>query len=223
MPAFDPSKYIIKLKGKDYLEVKWRLVWFRETHPDGAIDTENIALTDQLAVFKATVQIPSGGRATGYGSESPKDFGDYIEKAETKALGRALGALGFGTQFTDDFDEGTDNPVDAPRQPRQAPPPMPVRSPQTATNTAPRSLYPPPGHGPTDSQRNFMNGLAKQLGWTVVAPDGSDHHDAAQMDGEVSMLYPGKKVDDLTVTEASAVIEQWKKVQADRRKHAGIE
>src|SRR3546814_7260726 len=45
-------------------------------------------------------------RATGYGSETPKDFGDYIEKAETKAIGRALGALGFGTQFTDDFDEG---------------------------------------------------------------------------------------------------------------------
>jgi hypothetical protein len=136
MPAFDPSKYIIKLKGKDYLEVKWRLVWFRETHPDGAIDTESIALTEQLAVFKATVQTPSGGRATGYGSETPKDFGDYIEKAETKALGRALGALGFGTQFTDDFDEGTDNPVDAPRQPRQAPAPMPARSQQTATNTA---------------------------------------------------------------------------------------
>lgn len=137
MPAFDPSKYIIKLKGKDYLEVKWRLVWFRETHPDGVIDTENIALTDQLAVFKATVQIPSGGRATGYGSESPKDFGDYIEKAETKALGRALGALGFGTQFTDDFDEGTDNPVDAPRQSRQAPAPIPARSQQTATNVTP--------------------------------------------------------------------------------------
>jgi hypothetical protein len=137
MPAFDPSKYIIKLQGKDYIEVKWRLVWFRETHPDGTIDTENIALTDQLAVFKAIVQTPSGGRATGYGSETPKDFRDYIEKAETKALGRALGALGFGTQFTDDFDEGTDNPVDAPRQPRQAPAPMPARAQQTATNVTP--------------------------------------------------------------------------------------
>jgi hypothetical protein len=188
VPAFDRNKYIIKLQGKDYIEVKWRLVWFRETHPDGTIDTENIALTDQLAVFKATVQTPSGGRATGYGSETPKDFRDYIEKAETKALGRALGALGFGTQFTDDFDEGTDNPVDAPRQPRQAPPAMPVRAQQTATNTAPRSLC-PERTGPT----------------------------------EVSLLYPGKKVDDLTVTEASAVIEQWKKVQADRRKHVGIE
>jgi hypothetical protein len=141
MPAFDPSKHLMQLKGKDYLEVKYRLMWFRETHPDGVIDTENIALTDQLAVFKATVQIPSGGRATGYGSETPKDFGDYIEKAETKALGRALGALGFGTQFTDDFDEGTNNPVDAPRHNNDNPPyrsqaPMPARSQQTATNTA---------------------------------------------------------------------------------------
>jgi hypothetical protein len=137
MGSFDPAKHLVNLKGKDYLEVRWRLVWFRETHPDGVIDTENIALTEQLAVFKATVQIPSGGRATGYGSETPKDFGDYIEKAETKALGRALGALGFGTQFTDDFDEGTDNPVDAPRQPRQTPTPTPARAQQTATNVTP--------------------------------------------------------------------------------------
>jgi hypothetical protein len=137
MPAFDPSKYISKIQGKDYIEVKWRLVWLRTEHPDAEIDTENIALTDQLAVFKATVRLPSGGRATGFGSETPKDFGDYIEKAETKALGRALGALGFGTQFTDDFDEGTDNPVDAPRQPRQAPAPMRARSQQTATNVTP--------------------------------------------------------------------------------------
>ena len=31
---------ILKLRGKDYLEVKWRLVWFREEHPDWSIETK---------------------------------------------------------------------------------------------------------------------------------------------------------------------------------------
>ncbi|HKG29607.1 MAG TPA: hypothetical protein VKB01_10775, partial [Thermomicrobiales bacterium] len=39
--------------------------------------------------------------ATGYGSETASDFPDFIEKAETKAIGRALNALGYGAQFGD--------------------------------------------------------------------------------------------------------------------------
>ncbi len=57
-----------------------------------------------MAVFRAEVILPNGGRATGYGSEAQADFADYIEKAETKAIGRALAALGYGTQFALDFE-----------------------------------------------------------------------------------------------------------------------
>lgn len=46
-------------------------------------------------------------RATDVGSETHTDFADYIEKAVTKAKGRALANIGFGTQFAvADFDEG---------------------------------------------------------------------------------------------------------------------
>ena len=118
---FDASRYLTKLKGKDYLEVKWRLLWLRTEHPDAVIETELVRLEmdPPMAVFRARVSIPGGGSATGWGQEELKDFGDYLEKAETKALGRALAALGFGTQFTEDFDfaEGdparvVDSPVD---------------------------------------------------------------------------------------------------------------
>ena len=115
---FDPSKYLTKVGGSDYLEVKWRLVWLRQTHPGGAIETELVSHSDNAAVFRATVTVPNGGSATGYGSESVGDFRDYIEKAETKAIGRALAALGFGTQFCPDFDFGAaanrivDTPID---------------------------------------------------------------------------------------------------------------
>ena len=134
--AFDPSAHLSKLTRKkkvdggwvevesDYLEVKWRLAWLRDSHPDADIETVIVRDDPEQAVFRAKVSIPERGSATGYGSETKGDFGDFIEKAETKALGRALAALGFGTQFCDDFDEGgavTDSPVE-----RQAP--RPARS-----------------------------------------------------------------------------------------------
>jgi hypothetical protein len=30
---FDPAKHLTNLKGSEYLEVKWRLVWLRNEHP----------------------------------------------------------------------------------------------------------------------------------------------------------------------------------------------
>jgi hypothetical protein len=51
------------------------------------------------------------------------DFSDYVEKAETKSIGRALAALGFGTQFTDEeFYEGESRVVDSPVETRNNPP-----------------------------------------------------------------------------------------------------
>lgn len=114
MATFNPKEHMMKLKGKDYLEVKWRLVWFREEHPDFGIRTELIELDDKHAVFKASI-LNTEDRlvSSGTGSESVKDFGDFIEKAETKAVGRALAMLGYGTQFDPDLEEG-DRIVDAP-------------------------------------------------------------------------------------------------------------
>ena len=113
---FDPGRYLRKVNGSDYLEVKWRLLWLRNEHPDAVITTELTNHDGQMALFRANVSIPGGGSATGWGSEQFSDFRDYIEKAETKALGRALSALGFGTQFCSDFDftGTTARVVDAP-------------------------------------------------------------------------------------------------------------
>ncbi len=116
--SFDPGRYLTRVNGSEYLEVKWRLVWLRDLHPNAAVDTELVHQDDRLAIFRARVTLPDGGSATGWGSESPDDFRDYIEKAETKAVGRALAALGFGTQFCPDFDFGAavgkvvDSPID---------------------------------------------------------------------------------------------------------------
>jgi hypothetical protein len=117
---FNPKDHMMKLKGKDYLEVKWRLVWFREEHPDFGIHTEPIELDDKHAIFRAFITDATGRQvSSGTGSESIKDFGDFIEKAETKAVGRALAMLGYGTQFDPDLVEGT-RIVDVPVAPRMA-------------------------------------------------------------------------------------------------------
>lgn len=117
---FNPNEHMIQLKGKDYLQVAWRLVWFRD-NDNGCgvhwgIETELLEHGDDWAVFRCRITDENGRIiSTGHGSESRKDFGDYLEKAETKAVGRALAMLGFGTQFAaDELDEGeriVDTPI----------------------------------------------------------------------------------------------------------------
>ena len=111
--SFDPRPHLRRVQNQgqesDYLDVKWRLAWLRAEHPDARITTDLATLNEALAIFRATIEIPSGGSATGYGSEMKTDFPDYIEKAETRAVGRALAALGYGTQFALELDPG--NPV----------------------------------------------------------------------------------------------------------------
>lgn len=143
--SFNPNEHLRKLgkgdKAQDYLDVKWRLVWFREKYPHGSITTEELAYdldrevtseervwnntTRQMepiikrafgyARYRAIVEDGEGGHATGTKSENAASFPDFGEKAETGAIGRALAALGFGTQFAPEMDEEhriVDSPVD---------------------------------------------------------------------------------------------------------------
>lgn len=113
MAKFDPQSKIMKMQGKDYLEVKWRLVWFRDEHPKGGIITEII----QDGLIKATI-IDGEGKvlATGHGGAKAQGVAKSrpFEGAETAAIGRALAHAGYGTQFTGE-DEGehlADSPVE---------------------------------------------------------------------------------------------------------------
>lgn len=118
---------LLNLKGKPYLQVAHRLVWFRELYPLGSVKTQLIEKFGEGAeagvTFRAEVYVPlTGGQpgqmmlvATAHKSETLKDFRDYMEKAETAALGRALAMAGIGTQFCEpDMEEGdrlADSPV----------------------------------------------------------------------------------------------------------------
>jgi len=112
---------LINLKGKDYLQVAHRLVWFREDRSEWSLETEMVQLTETHAIVKATVKDPSGRViATAHKREDKTHFADYMEKAETAAIGRALALVGYGTQFAEELDE-EGRIVDSPIQPKAAP------------------------------------------------------------------------------------------------------
>ncbi|SRR6266568_3838608 len=160
---FNPNNHMTQIKTKegmkDYLGVQWRLVWFRGDCPEGTIETEMLMLepdreteeegfawneekrrsekimkrANGFAVFRAKVTDGKGGSAMGTKSEKAASFADYIEKAETGAIGRALAALGYGTQFVgDELDEG-ERIVDAPVQRKPSEKPATVSTSSTST------------------------------------------------------------------------------------------
>jgi hypothetical protein len=94
----------INIKGKSYVLVSDRVIFFNENFMDGCITTELIRWEEDTIVIKATVY-PEGvgvGKRffTGYAQETVGD--GYINKtsalenAETSAVGRALGFMGIG-------------------------------------------------------------------------------------------------------------------------------
>lgn len=115
---FDPNEHLIKLRGGIYLEVKWRIVWFRQEHPGGQIATE--VISKEPPIVRAIIYDEEGRTlASGHASVPSNKPGQQvwtgreIEKAETAAIGRALAHAGYGTQFTGEEEEEylADSPV----------------------------------------------------------------------------------------------------------------
>lgn len=107
---------ISDIRGRSYLEVKHRLVWFREVKPLWGIETHIIEVSKDSAIVNAVIKDEQGRiLATAHKHENKQGFGDFLEKAETGAIGRALALVGFGTQFTgDELEEGerlADSPI----------------------------------------------------------------------------------------------------------------
>ena len=206
---FDPAHYLMQIDGRDYLEVKWRLVWLRAEYPTARISTRLVKHEDGFALFRATVALPNGASATGWGSETAHDFGDYIEAAETKALGRALAALGFGTQFTRDYDFAEMAAQGAPRQVVDSP----VGAPQVVFSTAhptPTNPAPPtaingsaPGNGLTDKQLKAIYAIGRAA--QHLSEDEVDARSQAQF---------GCPPEALTRAQASQFIDLLKGAQA---------
>jgi len=115
--TFNPTNYLITIHDDQiYLPVAARVIWFRHDRPDWGIEThfETLDLEHMIAICTATVRDENGRiRSQATKCETLKGFPDFVEKAQTGAIGRALALCGFGTQFAQDLDEG-DRTVDPP-------------------------------------------------------------------------------------------------------------
>lgn len=113
--GFEPKKYLREEttdEGKAfYLDTKFRLLWYRLKYPEGKLVKIPKALNKEYATFEVRVyahkeDYPDNFLANGFASRYKDDgnekFGlNFVESAETAALGRALKDAGFGTQFCD--------------------------------------------------------------------------------------------------------------------------
>lgn len=141
---FNPENHIIMLPSRGgstkYLEVPYRVQWFRDEHPGGRIMNELVDIKNGLYIVRATVYDGAGNMLSScYGTAregSNKNWsGRELEKAETAAIGRALAIAGYGTQFTgsdlDDSDNLSDTPIRTQPQrqsePRTRPAPPPAK------------------------------------------------------------------------------------------------
>lgn len=208
---FNPSEHLRQIERKqrqpdgsyttvsnDYLDVKWRLVWFREEHPDGSITTDLLSQPGvSPAVVKATVTLENGVTATGFGQCGADDWGDWLEKAETRSIGRPLALLGYGTQFCEDFD---DIITDAPVEPRSQ------RQPASDGN---RPAISDPASPMTPNQRRFIESLARDAGLDQAALV------------EMTLQRFDHSFDEVTKAEASSLIEALQAVK-DEQSLAGF-
>lgn len=94
----------VNISGKQYAEVKERIMAFRRLCPDGYIRTK-VELIDEdtcMATAEVGQSFPEGDRIFGTGTamevrtSSRINQVSFIENAETSAVGRALGMLGLG-------------------------------------------------------------------------------------------------------------------------------
>ena len=68
---FDPTRYLTRVNGSEYLEVKWRLVWLRDRHPDATVETELVSHHDNTAPMMSGTRLSSRSRTSVRPSDSP--------------------------------------------------------------------------------------------------------------------------------------------------------
>jgi len=97
----DLAEKAIDFKGKKYVLVSDRVLYFNETYKDGSITTELVSTPEaETVIVKAIVKPNDKQTFTGYSQatwgEGYINKTSALENAETSAVGRALAFMGIG-------------------------------------------------------------------------------------------------------------------------------
>ena len=186
IPAgFDPMKLLRKavsaINGEPVLrlELPYKKLWFRKSHPHGRIYVKPLQLNEKIAIYEAQVflnrddNVPFVSYTASVANEGTPD-GSYAEKAQNEAVDNALSDAGFGIQVADRY-YGSEIPVSA------------------YPGTAPKAV------------RKVVQATAK----TVVQPPAVAEQTvpAAQVKTEVSTAQPAAQPGVQTVTKAEPKVE----------------
>lgn len=205
---FDPKKHLIQLKGRWYLETKYRVLWFRQDHPDGSIVTEIISTEPPLVqakIVNGSGQVLATGHAGANDKGTQVWSGRSIEKSETAAIGRALANAGYGTQFcANEMDDG------------QAGGGVDRRS-NRPSNTLPRQSPRPNSQPPAD---NPVVQTAQANGGTVTKMDKPDATGKAWTEAEAKAFSSRWQRQSLSQSDLLAALGvtrlgEWKQSRAD--------
>ena len=93
----------INIKGKEYVEVNERLIYFRKNFPNFSLTSEVLEKTEKSILILATISNDEGKViATGMAEEEKGSTfinkTSYVENCETSAWGRALANFGIGLE-----------------------------------------------------------------------------------------------------------------------------
>lgn len=199
---YHPEQHLSKARSngkEDYLAVAERMVWFvseqRQMIVNGTatrpyvIQTEAVEINYEAgyAIFKTFIRDCLGNEATDYGTESRKDFADFVEKAATKSRGRALLSLGYGTAFAPELDEG-ERIVDTPRRPA-ATPQRPIQAVKPAAATERPAAREGDDQPANEQQKQSLQKLYIALGEVAPAMESFTFASASAAIRDLSRRY----------------------------------
>ena len=189
IPAgFDPMKLLRKavsaISGEPVLrlELPYKKLWFRKSHPNGRIYVKPLQLNEKIAIYEAQVflnrddHVPFVSYTASVANEGTPD-GKYAEKAQYEAVDNALSDAGFGIQIADRY-YGSEIPVSA------------------YPGTAPKAVHRP-------ASKPVQNSVKAVVQPPAVAEQTVP---AAQVKTEVSTAQTAAQAGVQTVTKAEPVV-----------------
>jgi hypothetical protein len=167
--AFDPKPLVERLRTgglETNQEVDLLLLWMRKEHPQAKILTDLAQFDPEIAVIRAVISLPSGAEATGYGSALSAEGKEMVERAETKAIGRALNGLGYSVESFDGRPLSVEKRVEPPA-PIRVVAPKPEAEEQAPVEVMPEVSTSPRQSAPAPKDEEEVEVDSADYSWTA--------------------------------------------------------